>query len=265
MTEAPSFTLGKYMTKPSEVSKPSLMMVMGPYGGGKTYLAASASLVPELRKTLVIDLEGSTTGTVSDFDDKHLHIIDVQRVAQAQGAHPVEIFEAIMEQIFEFPDEYATVVVDTFDVLNNMYLEYFETAAPAGASGGRDGFFKWTETRRRLTSHNGLIAQMKAASFLTILVMHEEKDEDSGSFEFSWTGKGARSDLGQFPDLIMRVNRKYNEKKKAWSTEIVTVPTDRGQSKSRFNKIPEVIDADATLKDIWDMLNDKKTTAKEEK
>lgn len=249
-----SFTLGKYTSKPSDLAKPALMMLMGPYGGGKTYLAASSCLVPELRKTLIIDLEGSTTGTVSDFPDQYLDIIDISRQAAQANVHPVVFFEAVMDQLWAHPDEYGTVVIDTLDVLNDMYLEYYEQNAPSGASGGRDGFFKWTETKRRLVSHNGLIAQMKAAPFMTVLVMHEERDEDNGRFEFSWTGKGAKAALGQFPDLIMRVNRKFNEKKKTWTTEIVTVPTDRGQSKSRFNKIPEIIDADVTLADVWDML-----------
>lgn len=261
----PTFALGKYMSKPSELSKPSLMMVMGPYGGGKTYFSASASLVPELRKVLIIDLEGSTTGTVSDFDDDYLHIIDIQKQAQEANVHPVVFFEAVMDQVFEHPDEYGTVVIDTLDVLNNMYVEYFDTHSPVGASGGKDGYYKWTETRARLTSYNGLISQLKSAKFLTVLVMHEERDDNTGAFDFSWTGAKAKSDLGQFPDLIMRVNRKFNEKKKSWSTEIVTVPTDRGQSKSRFNRIPEVIDADVTMTDIWDMLNTKKVNNKEEK
>ena len=259
------FKLGAYMSKPSEISKPSLVMMVGPYGGGKTYMAASASEIPELRKTLVIDLEGSTTGTVSDFDDDHLEIIDVQKQSKALDIHPVEFFEAVMDQVWEHQDRFGSVVIDTFDVLNNMYLEYFENNSPTGASGGRDGFFKWTETRRVLTSHNGLIAQLKAAPFLAILVMHEERDEDSGRYDFSWTGKGARSDLGQFPDLVMRISRKYHEKKKEWTTEIVTVPTDRGQSKSRFNRIPEVINDDVTLKDVWAMLDSKTTTTKKDK
>lgn len=254
------FTLGKYVKKPSDLSKPSLIMLMGPYGGGKTYLAASTSDVPELRRTLILDLEGSTTGTVSDFDDKYLDIIDIQRLSKANGAHPVEVFEAVIDQVLDHQDEYGTVVIDTFDVLNNMYVEYFDTHSPVGASGGKDGYYKWTETRSRLTSYNGLISQLKSAKFLTVLVMHEERDDNTGAFDFSWVGKGAKSDLGQFPDLIMRVNRKFNEKKKSWSTEIVTVPTDRGQSKSRFNRIPEVIDADVTMTDIWDMLNGKTET-----
>lgn len=262
---APTFTLGKYMSKPSGLTKPSLMMVMGPYGGGKTYFSASASLVPELRKVLIVDLEGSTTGTVSDFDDEHLHIIDIQKQARGANVHPVVFFEAVMDQVFDHPDEYNTVVIDTLDVLNNMYLEYYENNSPMGSSGGRDGFYKWTETRKNLTSHNGLIAQMRAAPFMAVLVMHEEVSENTGAFEFAWTGKGAKSELGQFPDIIMRVNRKYNQKKNSWSTEILTVPTERGQSKSRFNKIPEVIDADVTMADIWKMLSTKKVNNKEEK
>lgn len=263
MTE-PTFKLGKYVSKPSEASKPGMMMILGPYGGGKTYLAASASLVPELRKVLIIDLEGSTTGTVSDFNDAHLDIIDVQKQAQKFDVHPVEFFERVMDQVWEHPDYYNTIIIDTFDVLNNMYLEYFDGEAPHSASGGKDAFYKWTATRSVLTSHNGMLAQLKSAPFTAILVMHEERDDNTGAFDFSWTGKGARSELGQFPDLVMRVNRKYNPKKKVWSTEILTVPTDRGQSKSRFNKIPEVIDADVTMADIWAMLDTKNTKNKKE-
>lgn len=258
------FKLSNYLSKPSKASKPDLMMLMGPYGGGKTYLAASASLVPDLRKVLIIDLEGSTTGTVADFDDEHLDIVDVQKQAYASGLHPVEFFENVMNVVWANPGHYNAVVIDTFDVLNNMYLEYFDEHADISASGNKDSFYKWVQTRAVLTSHNGLLAQLKAAPFLTILVMHEERDENSGAFDFAWTGKGAKGELGQFPDLVMRVNRKYNQKRKVWSTEILTVPTDRGQSKSRFNKIPEVIDADVTMKDIWDMLNGT-TTTKEKK
>ena len=258
-----SFPLDKYVKKPSEASAPDQIMIMGPYGGGKTYLAASSSLVPELQKVLILDLEGSTTGTVSDFSDQNLDIINIKKQARDNGIHPVEFFEAVLEVLWDNEDHYGTVVIDTLDVLNEMYIDYHDKNADQ-ENGTKNHFYKWTKTREVLTSSNGLIARLKDANFLSILVMHEEVDDTSGAFDFSWTGKGARSDLGQFPDLVMRVNRKYNQKKKIWNTEVITAPTERGQAKSRYTeKIPPVIESDVTMAELWDMITDTETTERD--
>ena len=270
------FTLGKYMSKPSELQKPDQILLMGPYGGGKTYLAASASLVPELRKVLIIDTEGSTVGTTANFDDEHLHILNIReqakKLSKDKGVeiHPVQFFELVMDQVFEHEEQYGTVVIDALDRLNDMYLDYTESQAELEASGAINAFYKWTETRDLLTSHRGLIQKMKDASFLSILVMHEQEDENTGRIDFAWTGKGARSDLGGIPDLVMRVTRVYDERSKDWTTKLVSAPTKKGQAKSRFNKIPEVIEDAVTMADLWNYLEsdnkkNKKNTEKEVK
>lgn len=266
-----SFTLDKYSTKPSELTKPEQIILMGPYGGGKTYLAASASLVPELRKVLIIDTEGSTVGTTADFDDDHLQIINIReqadKLSRAKGVqvHPVQFFELVMDQVFEHQDRYGTVVIDAMDRLNDMYVDYHDSIAPVESSGNVNSFFKWNETRDVLTSHRGLIQKMKDASFLSILVMHEQEDEKSGRIDFAWTGKSARSDLGGIPDLVMRVSRFYDERKKEWVTQLVSAPTKKGQAKSRFNKIPEVIESAVTMADLWAMLENNTATTTNEK
>lgn len=250
------FSFSDFVSKPSTKSKPDQMVVMGPFGSGKTYFAASASEVDELAPILIVDVEGSTTGTVNDFDDDRVDIIDIKKITQdnnanlEEGEQPVDEFEVFMEVMKSVLSEdhgYNTVVIDTLDVANQMALDYFTNP--------NDGFAKWVGARDYFARSGGLIDRLKSAPFLSILAMHIKEDDTRGTYDFAWDGSGARAALGQFPDLILYINRVYHERKKEFVTKIVTAPTQNGQGKNRFlGKIPAVIEGDLRMRDIWAML-----------
>lgn len=247
-----SFSLEHLAVKPSQISLPSQIMAIGKYGCGKSYLAGSASLVSELTPVAILDVEHSAVGTLSDFDDDKIDVFDVKKIAQANDAHEFEVFMSLAESLLTEDHPYKTVVIDTLDVVNEMALDYYGIQYPS------DGFAKWTATKDALTASGGLIDRMKAADFLSILVMHVQTDDDGKNYEFAWQGRSARSTLGQYPDIVMHVDRTYNKRKGEWSTEITTVPTGDGQAKNRFlSKIPPVMEGDITMKDIWTMLSTK--------
>lgn len=248
-----AFSLEKYAVKPSGVSLPEQIMVMGHYGSGKSYFAGSASQIKELTPVAYIDVEHSAAGTLSDFNDEDIDIFDVKRIADENGADPFEVFTAIAEELLSTEHKYKTVIIDTMDVVNEMAVDYYTAMYP------NDGFAKWTNARDDLTASGGIIDRMKGAPFLSILVMHIQTDDEGRNYEFAWAGRQARSSLGQYPDLVMHISRTYNKRKKEWTTEVTTAPTGDGQAKNRFqNKIPPVIEGDVTMITIWDMLNSKK-------
>lgn len=250
------FSLNYLAVKPSGLSKPAQIMVMGPFGSGKTFFAGSASEVADLSPVAYIDVEHSAVGSISAFADADIDVFDIKNIASASGIDPFETFMGVVEALLEEDHNYKTVVIDTLDVVNDMALAYYNAKNPT------DGFYKWNATREALVENGGLIDQLKGANFLSILVMHIQEDEDNRKYDFAWQGKGARSSLGQYPDLVIHINRQYNKRKKEWNTEVTTVPTGDGQAKNRFQSlIPPVIEGDVRMSDIWGMLetNNKNT------
>lgn len=262
--------LKRLAVKPSTLDLPGLIMLMGPFGSGKTYFAASASDVESLAPVAYIDVEGSTNGTVSNFDDNNIDIFNLQAIQKRWNAREVEkakadpkyemnrlslfgIFDLIVTDIIDHNDEhgYKTIVIDTLDGLNTSATDDFDNPG--------NNYERWAKLHSYFTDNGGIIDRLKQLDALVILVMHEAWDQDKASYEFSWSGAKSRTALPQFPDLVMRINRTYNEMKKAWVTKIVTAPTDRGQAKSRFlDRIPPVIEGDLTMSALWDMLNKNK-------
>lgn len=251
------FSLAELAVKPSALLKPQLIMAMGPFGSGKTYFAASASEIDELSPMAYIDVEGSTVGTITNFKDRDIDIYNLPAI-QAQSVdedgnpvHLFEVFDQIVTALLEQDHEYKTVVIDTLDGLNGPATDYFNDP--------QNSYAKWASLHEYFTANGGLIDRLQQAPFLAILVMHETYDEESKTFNFSWPGTTSRNALGKFPQLILRLNRKYNERKNEWVTSVITAPTDKGQAKSRFGQIPPVIEGkDVTMTTIWDMINDTK-------
>ena len=133
----------KVAKRPFTISRPSVerkflkMLIYGPYGVGKTTLAASAEDVPEMQDTLYIDAEGgalSLMETRQDIDLITINAFDqfarihtyLTRHCAARDADDTEALLKLEENIGlerPVPKKYNTVVIDSLSEVQryNMY------------------------------------------------------------------------------------------------------------------------------------------------
>lgn len=256
MSETDEFELdlSGFVIKSEELGLPQFLLWYGPYGGGKTRLALSASEVEGLYPMLVIDTEGSTTGVIDQFDKSR---IDVIRPAKQWPNAPWQKTVSLLNNLLKKTHKYKTVVIDAADVLLDWGLQ--ELHEPG------DGFAKWNKIHSALTESNkevgqGLFFKLKDADFLTILVVHEKKEggtEDSLPFaDFLWSGQG-RSKLGGIPDIVGYVTRDTNSAGESVST-LQTAPTKKNNAKTRYALPAKMAGAD--MAKIYDIITNTKET-----
>ena len=250
-----SFNLDAFVKKPDAVSEPQLGLLYGPPGGGKSWLAASAAEVDGLWPVLVIDVEGSTQGTLTGLPADRIDIIRPQEQENVPVEKRYEFVMWTLNELLTKEHKYKTVIIDTADVLLEMALEHHHNPA--------DGFAKWNKVHSDLTSipsaeNFGLFHSMKEADFFGILVVHEKKNSDAEgaglASSFMWQGQGAAK-LGGIPDFVGYVSRDTNAAGKSVST-LMTGPTSRSEAKSRFSFAWPAKIVDPSMKKLYDLIRE---------
>ena len=250
-----------HMVKPSERNTPNFLMLYGLPGSGKTWLAGSVSEVPGIRKTLLIDTEDSTTGSLYGFDDE---AIDIIPVSTHEGLESV--LDAVIEASEQDDFEYDAVIIDTFDVAFERALEYYDEITPATKSGNDNTFWKWAQVGQWTNRRAG---EFRDAPFLGIMVLHAKREKlDSGALMdyVSLSGK-AKDVLPGIPDIVGFTVRDKGV------TTVHLGSSDKRSTKNRFH-LPESIE-NPTMKGIFDAIKNrdavkpapakKKTTTKSKK
>lgn len=243
--------LSKFAANLEENLKPELLAFTGPYGSGKSWIAASASEVDELGPVLYIDCEGSTTGTIKQFKDNPITVIKVkERFPGSEWGFIEKMFGSPKKpggDLFTKKHPYKTIVIDPLNTV-------FEWAKAAGDVPG-DGFAKWNFVHDMFTHPDtGLLARLKAADPLGIVILHEKVEGGEGDgpalATFRWQGQGT-SQLGQAPDAIIYLTRDTNNKGES-TTTAWTRPTKRNQAKNRFD-LPHKIE-NPSMKKIYELI-----------
>lgn len=243
----------------SELENPDLLAFYGPFGSGKTWLAASAAEVASLSPVLYLDFEGSTSGTIHQFKDLDIDVINVPKVAKGKEWSLIKKLlgsptQGIQGELFTKKHKYKTVVIDP---LNTVGL----WAEEAGHDPG-DHRKKWTFLQDTIThTGKGILAQLKSADFLSIVVIHEQivaDDGDVAQATFRWRG-GGQSQLGQLPDAILYLTRDTNNKGES-TTTAWTRPTKRNQAKNKFD-LPFKIE-DPSMSKIYELIENREKESK---
>ena len=236
-------TLAKYVTKPEPLAKPELMLFYSQPGGGKTHLAGTAIELPEVRKGLYLDTEGSTVGVIAD---QRWDIIRVDKHENTFG-----FLHSILEGL-EKGTSYDVIVIDTFDVAQGWAETHFDEKSPVGRSGEKDGYWKWAKVKEWSI---WAARMLKTSSALGIIVVHDEEVKSAtGSMtkRLSLLGK-AKDILPGIPDVVVYLERKTVDGEEHTFTYFAT--SDNKVTKNRFGFPPKV--TDATLPKLWDFIDDK--------
>lgn len=254
--EVPKFaldaTLAKYVKKPAALNEPELLLLYGQPGCGKTHLAGTVADLPDIKKVLYLDIEGSTTGVLARLDNGAK--IDVIRIDQHET--PFLFLQAILAGLFEngAETEYDAVVIDTFDVAQNMAEDHYEEIAPRGKSGEPDGYWKWAEVKRwSVDTANGL----KRIKALGIMVIHDtEEKTSSGALtkRLLLTGK-AKDLVPGIPDVVAYLERKIID---GSAQTVAYFGTDDNKvTKDRFDFPPKVLGA--TIPSLYKYISEQKS------
>lgn len=157
--------------------------------GGKTYLGASASLIPQLvaanKKTLIMSTEGGSASVARAFPDA-----DVAHFSHHAG------FNRGLLELYTKKHDYGVVVIDTYDGFQG-YAETFFLSNAGGDTRAAYGLLKkWTIDTAWELHH---------APFTVIFLFHEDmvKDERSGLLERTFKLVGSAGErIGEVFDLI---------------------------------------------------------------
>lgn len=260
MTNPLADLLGDAFGSPDPQSKPQLILQIGDAGSGKTYLAATASEIPGVGKTLIIDTEGSTVGTINNFDPEK---IDVAKIWEIENEDErAEKLITILKNVHNISNGYGVIILDSLTQAQQIILKYFDKLSPTGSSGKKDGYFKYTESQ-------GIILQfaedLKASPAIGIVVAHVQRDKnDDGALVYSLRLEGPklRDGFPDKPDVVVQLSRGLNEEGDEVTTAVFASSEGR-VTKNRFNFPPAV--AGATWPLLWQYIDENSNNNKEDK
>ena len=246
--------LSAYALSPSHFNKANLMLFYGPPKGGKTWLAASAALAKGLGPVAILDTEGSSYGTMTEFEGQDIDIFD---------ASNFDDFNTLFDGLMEHPHKYNTIVVDTFDSIQEKALEQFKAEQEAIAAATHkevNSFAQWGSLK---AWSNHVAKALRDSSALGIILVHEkeEKSEETGKIISRLALMGSAKDsVPGIPDLIGHATRATGEDGKPVTTLRLGSYSEKFATGNRFEKrLPEIM-VDPTIGKIMDIITRKAVT-----
>lgn len=220
---------GATFVPPDQVTKKYLSALLyGHMGSGKTSLASTASLVPEMSDVLMIDLENGYAPIHRHGDMSKIKIIQPHSWGELNAVFQ-NIFAAMENGTFP----YRTVILDSLD---NMQTMIYEDAKKAGKS----GYDVWNiiadESAAIIRKMCLELPAKLGVSFIAITHSDKTVDEDRVIIAPSFLGKKSSKDLPQLFDMVLWCEKEVNLQGGA-SSEILKVYTGhpKAEAKKRGN------------------------------
>lgn len=240
--------LGKHVSKPDPLSKPELIAIYSRPGGGKTWLAGSASDIEGFKKGLFIDTERSSVGVITDAD-----FWDVIYVNDHED--PLAFLEAIMDALGnrDMETDYDVVVLDTLDVAQDWAIDYYVDGdgCPRAKSGEPDTRKGWAFIKNWT---NNIGTTLKRIAPLSIVNIHDrEEKSDTGALQQRLRLSGGSKDtFASIPDTVIYLERKKHGQDGVRTTAFFGTD-DNKVTKDRFNFPPIV--QDVTIPYLFDLID----------
>jgi len=232
-----------------------------------THLAATASELPGVKKVLYIDIEGSTVGTLSDFDADKIDVLEVYNMTspdpeKSNSDYRFEFLTTVLARLVDEGTTYDAVVIDTLDVAQDWAIDYYDRRAPVTRSGEKDGYWTWGEVKKWTVSH---AQSLKALDALVVLVMHDREEKDSGGgivTKLRLSGS-AKDVLPGIPDVVAYLERRVDDEDGKVHTTAYFETSDTRVTKNRF-KFPAAV-RDVTFPKLWNYIDSQHTSTTKEK
>lgn len=255
--------------KPKPVQLPEFIILYGQPGSGKSHMSGTAIDLPDVKKGLILDSEGSTTV----ITDQRFDVVRMDKYSKSDKngePDPHAKFKMFNQILFGCADgshitekglfhtqnktEYGVVIIDTLDKVQDWAIDYFQTVgAPLSKSGEVDGYKVWALVGKWAAA---LADGLKSIAPLAIATVHDKEEKmASGALtkRLELSGK-AKNIVPGTADMVA-----YLERRKTAEGPVTTAyfsTEDNKVTKSRFEKyIPPVVEG-ATIPWIFETIKE---------
>lgn len=238
---------GLPINKVSQTEPRVNLLVYGESGIGKTRFAGSSDEIPDMRRTLLIDVEGGTL-TLRDLYPE-VESVRVKSWAEMQ---------AVYDALFAGQHDFTTIIVDSLTEVQKMSMdgimrklvEEFEERS-AEVPGLREWNINLEQTRKFVRAFRDLPMN----TIFTALVK-ADKNPRTGALKRKPSLSGKLADeVAGFLDIVVYLYAKEidGENKRI----LLCGQTEDTVAKDRSNKLPMTIE-DPTMAKLWQILNEEK-------
>ena len=242
---------GFAIQKPGNRSQKFNQLIYGESGVGKTRLSGSADDVPEMRKVLVMDVEGGTETLRHTYGD-----VDVVRVKTWKEV------QRLYDTLYVDLHGYTTIVIDSLTELqkfsmSQIMVDIVLAAEQKGETRDADipSIREWGKNIEQIRRFTRAFRDLECNCIFTALV-REDKDPMKGIIKKRpyLSGKLA-SEVAAFMDIVsfmyMReIPDPEDDNKMKPHRLLCSVATEDVTAKDRYNRLPQVM-IDPVMKDIF--------------
>lgn len=220
------------------------MLIYGESGIGKTRLAGSADAVPQLRRILLIDVEGGTLTLRDTFPD-----VETVRVKSWQD------MQRVYEALFDGKHDFTTLIVDSLTEVQKMSMdgimrklvEEFEERS-AEVPGLREWNINLEQTRKFVRAFRDL-----PMNTIFTALLKTDKNPRTGAIKRKPSLSGKLADeISGFLDIVVYLYAKEIDQEN--KRILLCGQTEDTVAKDRSNNLPLTME-DPTMAKIWQILN----------
>jgi hypothetical protein len=231
------------ISKPNEFEYLN-MLVYGEPGVGKTRLAGSSVLVPEMQPVLMLDFEGGTLSLAGDMRE-----IDVVRLQSWEKVD--RLYGSLYDK-----NPYKTVIIDSLSECQKFSMSEIMRAVVSKDS-ERDpdvaSLREWGKNGEQIRRLVRAFRDLPCHTIYTALVS-EDRDERTNTWKIrpGLPGK-LKGEVGGYVDIVLYMYKKEvrnNNKEREVKTLVLTQGTERNVAKDRSGRLPEILEQ-PTMADIY--------------
>lgn len=225
------------------------LLVYGDPGVGKTVLAGSASLVPEMSPVLFVDIEGGTLSIRNRFPD-------VDRVRINRFEDIATLFNTLKAQFQNGKPVYKTLVLDSLSEIQKfgMYAIMQRGLAKAAEEGrakdpDQPEIGDWGKNLEQIRKLVRAFRDLPCNTIFTCLAATTQDKRGRSLTHPNLNGKLA-AEVAGFLDIVVYMYTK--EQDEVMKRALLTLKTDEYVAKDRTDMLPTVVE-DPTMSVLYDI------------
>lgn len=247
----PRTLAGLEVKKVEERSTYFNILFYGESGVGKTTLAGSASMVPEMSPVLVVDIEGGTESLKHAYPD-----VDVVRVTNWKD------MQKVYDVLHSGEHEYKTVILDSLTEIQKFNMYNIMASVIQQRPNQDEDVPSMREWGINLEQMRRFVRAFRDLNIHTIFTALSRSDKDAKtgitSIQPSLSGKLA-GEVAAFLDIVCYAYVKQigDGEDIAFKRLLLTSKTESHVAKDRSGRLPTVIE-DPTMAKLFDLMTIKK-------
>ena len=240
------------------VAKPTVditlnMLVYGDPGVGKTRLAGSACIVPEMSPVLLLDFEGGTLSLAGDYN-----AVDVWPDPKDERRPTWKDIDKLYGQLYA-KNPYRTIILDSITEVQKFCLSEIMKQVVQG-NPDRDpdiaSLREWGKQSEQLRRLVRALRDLPCNTIFTAL-RHDEKDDKGNLIKTRPALPGQlKGEVAGYVDIVVYMYQKEFAQgpNRTMKTLLLTQGTEKQIAKDRSGKLPPIMEA-VTMQNIYNLVN----------